>query len=215
MALQIGDICKKGHNLIGDNVQQYMNRGRPHIRCATCNQPPRNEPKKRGDNCKHGHVIDGINYGERLVFGKMQAFCRKCQRAAVRRSQAKRSEPKNVNRKERSDLQARQRAAEKADRLIEDGKDENALKYLLLTKRAERAIEPLQKELANKKPNCDENPGPYIDYAEEDTPSIVQAYLLCKGCPVLLECARFATAYKPPVGVWGGEVYIDGKTRDK
>ena len=43
-------------------------------------------------------------------------------------------------RKERQVLQARQRAAEKADKLIRDGKDENALKYLLLTKRAERAV---------------------------------------------------------------------------
>tara|TARA_R110000772_G_scaffold133179_1_gene241589 strand:- start:179 stop:559 length:381 start_codon:yes stop_codon:yes gene_type:complete len=118
-------------------------------------------------------------------------------------------------RKERQVLQARQRAAEKADKLIRDGKDENALKYLLLTKRAERAVDPLQKKLADNKALCEDNPGPYIDYAEGQEPSADEAYRLCRGCPVLLECARFAIAYAPPVGVWGGEVYIDGKTQDK
>ena len=57
-------------------------------------------------------------------------------------------------RKERQVLQARQRAAEKADKLIRDGKDENALKYLLLTKRAERAVDPLQKQ--TRLTNCAE-----------------------------------------------------------
>ena len=118
-------------------------------------------------------------------------------------------------RKERQALQARQRAAEKADKLIKNGKDQNALKYLLLTKRAERAVGPLQKKLGSNKALCEDNPGPYIDYAEGKEPTAEEAYLLCKGCPVLLECARFATAYAPPIGVWGGEVYIDGKTQQQ
>jgi hypothetical protein len=121
----------------------------------------------------------------------------------------------NETRKERQVLQARQRAAEKADKLIRDGKDQNALKYLLLTKRAERAAEPLQKKLGTERALCQDNPGPYIDYQEGQEPSAEEAYLMCKGCPALLECARFAIAYAPPVGVWGGEVYIDGKTQGK
>ena len=215
MPLQLGDKCKKGHVLAGDNVQQYMNRGRPHIRCALCNVPPKNPAKKRGDLCKHGHVIDGTNYGERMAFGKMQAFCLRCQREANRRAYAKKHRPQDSSRKERAALQAQQKAAEKADRLIEEGKDESALRYLQLTKRAERAAETLQKELGRQEPNCSENPGPYIDYPEGQEPSTIEAYLLCKDCPVLLECARFANAYRPAVGVWGGEVYIDGKTREK
>jgi len=215
MPIQIGDVCKKGHVIAGDNVQQYVNRGNPHIRCALCNVPPKNPVKKRGDLCKHGHVIDGNNYGERLSFGKVQAFCMACSRDAQKRAYDKKHRPQDTGKKERQALQAQQRAAEKADKLISEGKDESALKYLQLTKRAERAAETLQKKLGDDTPLCEDNPGPYIDYAEGEEPSAIEAYLMCKGCPVLLECARFATAYKPPVGVWGGEVYIDGKTRQK
>jgi hypothetical protein len=28
---------------------------------------------------------------------------------------------------------------------------------------------------------------------------------------MLVECARFANAYQPTVGIWGGEVWKDGK----
>jgi len=28
---------------------------------------------------------------------------------------------------------------------------------------------------------------------------------------MLVECARFANAYRPPVGVWGGQVWRNGK----
>jgi hypothetical protein len=36
---------------------------------------------------------------------------------------------------------------------------------------------------------------------------------LCEGCPLLVECGRFAAAYRPPLGVWAGEVWVDGKIR--
>jgi len=102
-------------------------------------------------------------------------------------------------------------ASERADKMIRNGKSENALNYLNLTKRAQRANEKLQSTLSNTEPNCNNNPGPYMDYPEHNPPTPEKAYKLCKGCPILADCARFATAYRPPMGVWGGEVYVDGK----
>lgn len=106
-------------------------------------------------------------------------------------------------------------ASERADKMIRKGKPDNALNYLNLTKRAQRANEKLQKTLDQGQPNCHDNPGPYMDYPENHPPSPEQAYKLCKDCPVLADCARFASAYRPPMGVWGGEVYVDGKPLHK
>ena len=102
-------------------------------------------------------------------------------------------------------------ASERADRMIRNGKSDNALAYLNLTKRAQRANEKLQSGLDKDLPNCHNNPAPYMDYPENNPPSPAKAYKMCKGCPVLADCARFASAYRPPMGVWGGEVYVDGK----
>jgi hypothetical protein len=214
MPVRIGDKCKRGHSIEGDNVQHYTNQGKPHVRCKACNQPPKNPPKKRGDLCKQGHTIDGPNYGERVIFGKMQAFCRQCAKEAVRRYQEKKSgqgaiaKPTN---KDKNEKQAQRRAAERADEMIVAGKEENALNYLRLTKRAERASIALHKKMVSTEPNCIDSPEQWIDYDEDNPPSKLQAFLMCQDCPVLVECARFATAYKPAVGVWGGEVYKDGK----
>ena len=214
MPVRIGDTCKKGHVIDGDNIQRYVNQGKPHVRCKACNQPPKNPPKKRGDSCKQGHIIDGENYGERVIFGKMQAFCKRCARDAVRRYEEKkrgRGAIVQATNKDKNEKQAQRRAAERADEMIQAGKEENALNYLRLTKRAERASIALHKKMVNTEPNCIDNPSQWIDYDEDNPPTKLQAFLMCQDCPVLVECARFATAYKPAIGVWGGEVYKDGK----
>ena len=210
MTVQIGDLCKRGHRIEGDNVQYYRNRGVPHVRCAQCNKPPRQKSKKRGDECKHGHLLDGPNYGERMVNGKTQVFCRACHRQSVRKNAGLEPIP-TANDVERAEHRAYRKASDRADGLIEKGKVDNALNYMRLGKRADRAAEALHQKLDAVEPNCAENPGPYIDYPEDNPPTPMEAYVMCQGCPVLLECARFATAYKPMVGVWGGELYIDGK----
>jgi hypothetical protein len=210
MPFEIGDTCKRGHVIDGDNVQHYKNRGIPHVRCATCNKPPRNKARKRGDSCKHGHLLDGPNYGTRTINGKVQVFCRACHRQSVRKNAGLDPVP-TPNDTERAEEVAYRKASDKADALIEQGKVDVALSYIRLNKRADRAADALHKKLAQVESNCANNPGPFVDYDEDDTPTPLEAYVLCQGCPALLECARFATAYKPAVGVWGGEVYIDGK----
>lgn len=209
MPVEIGDTCKKGHVILGDNIQKYMNQGRLRVRCKICNQPPKNPPKKRGDKCKNGHVIDGNNLGEKLQFGQIHLYCKICARNSTRKSARKKASSSTL-REQRAE-QSQIKAADKADRLIEAGKEDQGLAYLRLNKRAERAAETLQKHLADKEPNCHENPGPYMDYDEDHPPTRLQAYVMCEGCPVLLECSRFANAYRPPMGVWGGEVYVNGK----
>jgi hypothetical protein len=86
-----------------------------------------------------------------------------------------------------------------------------SLNYLKLTKRQQMASKPLELSLDNEVPNCKNNPEEYIDYHEDYEPTPQRAYDMCRDCPMLVECARFANAYRPPIGVWGGQVWRDGK----
>lgn len=87
------------------------------------------------------------------------------------------------------------------------------LNYLKLNKRQRLAWQPLEKAFDNERGLCYKNPGPYIDYEDGDEPHSSTAYALCYGCPMLVECGRFANAYKPVVGVWAGQVWINGKVK--
>lgn len=211
MAVQVGDQCKRGHLIDGDNIQYYKNRGVQHVRCKQCNQPPRQRSKKVGDECKHGHVLDGPNLGERTVNGRKQIYCKACHRQSVRKHSGYGPGIPSADQVERAEVKAYRKASDRADNLIENGKIDNALNYIRLGKRAERASAALHKKLDTQEPLCVDDPSAYVDYPEDDPPTAMEAYLMCQGCPVLLECARFATAYKPAVGVWGGEVYRNGR----
>lgn len=216
MPVELGDTCKKGHKIEGDNAQRYTNRGAPSVRCAKCNTPPRNIPKQPGDTCKHGHVIEGDNLGRRVVSGRVQYFCNECKRRQMKKY-ANSDKGKVVMKSKTYDQtlkkqrQAQRKAADRADDLIKSGKEDAALAYLKLAKRAERASVALHRSMEASEPKCLDNPGPYVDYDEDNPPTKEEAYLLCVGCPVLVECARFANVYRPEVGVWGGEVYQAGR----
>jgi len=98
----------------------------------------------------------------------------------------------------------------KADKLIQEGKDDKGFAYLMLGARANRANNALWKAYRSNDPKCTGREDLYVDYDEDNPPTPDEAYLMCEGCPVLVECARFANAYKPPIGVWGGQVWKDG-----
>lgn len=85
------------------------------------------------------------------------------------------------------------------------------LNYLRLTKRAQKAMIPLEEKYDEGRSICYAIPHEYVDYDEDNPPSKQEAYYMCKGCPMLVECGRFAAASKPYIGVWGGEVYHEGK----
>mgnify|MGYP000103150519 CR=1 FL=1 len=86
-----------------------------------------------------------------------------------------------------------------------------SLAYLKLTKRQQIASKPLEMALDSSVPNCQDRSAEFIDYHEDETPTPARAYALCNGCPILVECGRFANTLRPAVGVWAGEVWEGGK----
>jgi hypothetical protein len=106
----------------------------------------------------------------------------------------------------------------RADKLLESEVKKgsatfNSLKYLKLGKRASQASQALEDAFDRARAKCYSNPGPYMDYEEGEDPRPIDAYRLCEGCPLMVECGRFAAAYRPPIGVWAGEVWVDGKVK--
>jgi hypothetical protein len=105
---------------------------------------------------------------------------------------------------------------EKNDKALQKDIDKGSgnfpsLNYLKLTKRQQVSMAPLEVALDSKEPNCKNRADIFIDYEEGNEPTPKIAYKMCSGCPMLIECARFANAYRPPVGVWGGQVWVNGK----
>ena len=163
-----------------------------------------------GDFCVKGHKIEGDNVKWYRRDGVMYLRCKICQQAKSDKYEATRRKPT------RPKMPVAQSHSERYDFILKYEVDSGSgkytgLNYLKLNKRSQRAWEPLAEAFDRTASNCYENPGPYIDYDEDDVPFASTAYKLCEGCDMLVECARFAAAYKPVIGVWGGEVYIDGK----
>jgi len=86
-----------------------------------------------------------------------------------------------------------------------------SLNYLKLTKRQQLAMSPLEDALDSFQPNCKDRSAEFVDYSEDFEPSPAVAYEMCRGCPMMVQCGRFASAYRPPVGVWAGQVWRNGK----
>jgi hypothetical protein len=170
-----------------------------------------------GDFCVKGHKIEGDNlYIQRRgnVYTNRCVICTKAESKERNQRYRKSEHGKDViaaqlrrkNEKSRAERYDKILASEIAGGVAKY----TGLNYLKLGKRAQMAWEPLEKRFDDTKSNCYENPLPYIDYHEDTPPDKQMAYKLCEGCEMLVECARFAAAYKPVVGVWGGEVWENG-----
>jgi len=48
-------------------------------------------------------------------------------------------------------------------------------------------------------------------FYSEDLGKIAEAKRVCSTCPVLAECLESALASKEPWGVWGGQLFMNGK----
>lgn len=234
MAIKVGDTCKNGHAIVGDNVQEYLNRGKPHVRCKQCNVTPVAR-KQIGDTCKNGHVIDGDNVLVRKMRGADSYTCRICSREAskrYRKSEKFLSNPKYVKDKQNAmrvqrELEAGMRGragvsyatmsrkADEIDKRIRKDPHNAAIPIALaqvdMDKRSKDALNALMSKYPDAQGKCYDNPAEYMDYERE--PSVHQAYELCKGCPLLVECGRFANANGPEQGVWGGEVWKSGRVK--
>lgn len=171
-----------------------------------------------GDFCVKGHKIEGDNV--RIIRngeGRSSLACRLCILERDRaRNKKYRSTERGAELLKRSNRKRVEKSrAERYDKILaveiaEGGGKYTGLNYLKLNKRSQRAWEPLEAKFDQTKSKCYEKPEIYIDYLEDNPPTKQEAYKLCEGCPMLVECGRFANAYKPVIGVWAGEVWQDG-----
>jgi hypothetical protein len=172
-----------------------------------------------GDFCDKGHKIDGdnVHYQKRAKLESFSIRCKICHKAkdAERNARYHRTEA-GMEANRRAYLKMRDKSrAERYDQILSteisgtQGKY-TGLNYLKLNKRSQRAWEPLEAKFDQTVSKCYKIPEQYIDYDEDAPPTKQEAYEMCAGCPMLVECARFAAAYKPVIGVWGGERYEAG-----
>jgi hypothetical protein len=201
------------------NVQHYMNHGIERVRCAECSRVKPNTKTQMGDTCTYGHRIEGENAVWLKVSNsdEKRLRCRTCYESKIKRNRTLTSEQRKFNRrlgKFRREFEE-QKKKDSSEKILSVQTTGNSsygnLNYLKMSKRAEMVWQPLYKAFETNKSFCYKSPEEYIDYDEETPPSKSHAYALCNGCPILVECGRFANAYKPIIGVWGGEVWKDGK----
>ncbi|WP_334144292.1 WhiB family transcriptional regulator [Rhabdothermincola sp.] len=48
-------------------------------------------------------------------------------------------------------------------------------------------------------------------FFSEELQDIARAKTICSACPVILECLEGAIARREPWGVWGGQLFLNGK----
>ena len=235
MVIKIGDLCKKGHVIDGDNAQNYLNRGNPHVRCKTCNTPPV-EKKNIGDLCKNGHKIEGDNLLiRRKPKGVKSYACRACGLDAARRyrkSDKYLHNPRYVKNRDHaeriqrqieaglygkagvsySDITKREDAIDR--RILKDPQGLGIIEALVnidMNKRSRDAMQTMVSSPGYVEAKCVGKKEQYVDYVVE--PKIYEAYEMCAGCPLIVECGRFANSVGPDHGVWGGEVWNKGRIK--
>ena len=173
-----------------------------------------------GDVCKNGHVIEGENILKRS--DRNNISCRECT-LILKRTYAKSAKGKAANDKKLTDSQRLNRNARVRD--VYAAKKEgiklpvapkqvgsySGLSYLKMGKRAQDASIALELGYARVRSKCFDKPEKYMDYDENDPPTNAEAYELCNGCPLLVECGRFANTLRPPIGVWAGQRWDTGR----
>jgi len=59
---------------------------------------------------------------------------------------------------------------------------------------------------------CRDGEGSLTDvFFSEELQDIARAKTVCAECPVMLECLEGAIARREPWGVWGGQLFLNGK----
>lgn len=82
---------------------------------------------------------------------------------------------------------------------------------MVIRTNVDRAKDAFEYALEHVKAACRGNPEPFMDWEIEDAPSPATAEALCADCPLLQLCREAAWADPPPIGVWGGQVWLDGQ----
>jgi hypothetical protein len=108
------------------------------------------------------------------------------------------------------------RAEDVDKRIRQNPHHPNIIPYLAtldLDKRGRDALNALVSRFEGREPRCYNDVATYMDYDDADEPTVYEAYEMCAGCPLLVECSRFANASGPEHGVWGGEVWKQGRVK--
>jgi len=58
---------------------------------------------------------------------------------------------------------------------------------------------------------CRRDPGLTELFFSEDIPEINGAKAICGSCPLLEPCLRGAIVRREPAGVWGGQLFVNGR----
>lgn len=58
---------------------------------------------------------------------------------------------------------------------------------------------------------CRTEPGATEVFFSEELAGIIEAKRICAGCPVIAPCLEGAIARAEPCGVWGGQLFSDGR----
>lgn len=63
---------------------------------------------------------------------------------------------------------------------------------------------------------CAEGTGALVNlFFSESIPDIIRAKAICRTCDVQIECLEGAVARHEPWGVWGGELFVNGRILPK
>lgn len=204
-----GRFCDAGHEVVGGNAKVYNDDGVKRVACRQCSfTGVRVNKLSVGDICRNGHPVVGDNAEEYTEGGSVYVRCGECfaYRNTLKNNPGLTREQFSALRKE-----GKVNGHGKIKSESKTSVSYATLNYLKLSKRAKRAWEPLEKAFDQTRGLCYNNSEDFIDYEDEFTPTPVEAYKMCEGCPILVECGRFANAYKPIIGVWAGQVWVNGK----
>jgi DNA-directed RNA polymerase subunit M/transcription elongation factor TFIIS len=225
----LGDLCAMGHLVIGSNAVFYevptLGGAKRVARCAKCDNVQRTRKGKEelknvpGSVCTNGHpMIDGSYLVRKSANGKNRYDCKECQRdrkARLKARRAKEAKPKVKQKLEPKISEAEERRERKLAHEAKQGSGNfKSLNYLKLNKRGRLTSTALEMAMDRKRARCDGKEHLWVDYDEEDKsswPSTSLAEAMCMGCPLLRECGRHASAIKPYIGVWAGQVWYQGK----
>jgi WhiB family redox-sensing transcriptional regulator len=77
---------------------------------------------------------------------------------------------------------------------------------------AAEPTEIIRREPWRAEARCADGSSALVDlFFSEQLDDILRAKAFCQGCPVRLSCLEAAVARREPWGVWGGELFANGK----
>lgn len=220
----VSEKCRNGHTRTAENSSTNVSDGKAYIRCKVCHR----EQMRRADKARRGRKRDGrvprggpalIRWAEkRIAAGENEqvvmldaAKRMACSRMGVALSRFDAYDKEHDEARE----QAYNEILEARFGLAKDD-SKKPWKYLQIKPDALAAWDAFNDKLQAARdtgrglPNCEGDPGPWMDY-DENLPTAEEAYSLCDGCPLLAECGIYVELERPAWGVWAGDVWVDGE----